>query len=109
MQGPSLQFMHVYFTRFSSTFVQTKYLVLLVLTVRNQGLGRRIQCIIIFGFTFKEEIKYYQGSVDLPGPGWWWWRRLTELRLLANDLRNFTSFLFTTLNLYLVKKTLANI
>ena len=34
---------------------------------------------------------------------------LTELRLLANDLRNFTSFLFTTLNLYLVKKTLANI
>ena len=36
-------------------------------------------------------------------------RLLTELRLLANDLRNFTSFLFTTLNLYLVKKTLANI
>ena len=60
---------------------------------------------------YKDEIIYYQGSVEC-GPPWppaGGGRLLTELRLLANDLRNFTSFLFTTLNLYLVKKTLANI
>ena len=63
--------------------------------------------VIIFGFTkMKQNITKPMWTSLAPAGGG---RLLTELRLLANDLRNFTSFLFTTLNLYLVKKTLANI